>query len=143
MFQNILVVCTGNICRSPYAQYSLAALVPSASVTSAGLSALVDHGADDLGIKVALQRDIDMRQHRARQVRASIISASDLILTMEDNQLREILKRFPEARGKTFKLGKWQENKNIVDPYQKPETFFKLVFDEIDVAVGAWVKYLA
>ena len=143
MFTNVLMVCTGNICRSPYAEYMLAAKAPGVSVSSAGLSALVDEGADATGVEVARERGVDMGPHVARQLRTPLVAGADLILVMDDDHLRRLLKCYPEARGKTFKLGKWRGDKNIVDPYLKPATFFGLVYDEIDACIETWLKHLA
>ena len=143
MFKNVLMVCTGNICRSPYAEYALAAKAPGVNVSSAGLSALVDEGADATGLGVARERGVNMTSHVARQLNTAKVAGSDLVLVMDDDHLRRLLKRYPEARGKTFKLGKWLGDKNIVDPYLKPASFFALVYDEIDAAIATWLKHLA
>ena len=143
MFKNVLMVCTGNICRSPYAEYALAAKASGVKVSSAGLSALVDKGADATGLEVAAERGVDMTPHVAQQLNTAKVAGSDLVLVMDDDHLRRLLKRYPEARGKTFKLGKWLGDKNIVDPYLKPASFFALVYDEIDAAIETWLKHLA
>ncbi|WP_446668297.1 arsenate reductase/protein-tyrosine-phosphatase family protein, partial [Klebsiella pneumoniae] len=46
MFDSILIVCTGNICRSPIAERILRSLLPEKRIDSAGTGALVDHPAD-------------------------------------------------------------------------------------------------
>lgn len=74
MFNNVLMVCTGNICRSPYAEYVLAARAPGVGVGSAGLSALVDEGADATGVEVARERGVDMGPHIARQLRTPLVA---------------------------------------------------------------------
>ena len=51
-FENILVVCVGNICRSPMAEALLKQRFPEKNIDSAGVGALVGHGADDAAIKV-------------------------------------------------------------------------------------------
>tara|TARA_X000000950_G_scaffold281097_1_gene377007 strand:- start:287 stop:700 length:414 start_codon:yes stop_codon:yes gene_type:complete len=136
------MVCTGNICRSPYAEFALAKKIPGIIVSSAGLSALVNKGADATGLAVARERGIDMKEHVAKQLNTSTVTGSDLILVMDDDHLRHLLRRYPEARGKTFKIGKWMGDKNIVDPFQKPASFFALVYDEIDSAIETWLKHL-
>ncbi|HII0070531.1 TPA: protein tyrosine phosphatase, partial [Klebsiella variicola] len=45
MFNSILVVCTGNICRSPIGERILKQLLPTMQVDSAGTAALIDHNA--------------------------------------------------------------------------------------------------
>ncbi|MEI4926405.1 protein tyrosine phosphatase, partial [Klebsiella pneumoniae] len=46
MFKSILVICTGNICRSPFGEHVLHRLLPTLKIDSAGVSALVNHEAD-------------------------------------------------------------------------------------------------
>ena len=103
---------------------------------------MVDDGADATGVMVANARGVDLSPHVARQLRSSTVSSANLILVMDDGHLEQLLKRYPEARGKTFKLGKWLGEKNIVDPYRRPADYFELVFDEIDKAVDSWLPHL-
>jgi protein-tyrosine phosphatase len=138
MFDSLLVLCTGNICRSPYAEAKLKALYPNKQVQSAGTGALVGEGADAVGIELAAERGIDLTQHIARQVDRRMVNTSDLIIVMDDSHLKRLFEKYPEARGKTFKLGKWLHDKNIGDPYQKSREFFSIVFDEIDKAAESW-----
>ena len=143
MFNNVVMVCTGNICRSPYAEYALKAKAPSLTVGSAGLAAMVDQPADETGFSVSKQRNVDMTGHIARQLRSETVAGADLLLVMDDGHLSSVLKRYPEARGKTFKLGKWRGDKNIVDPYKRPADYFELVFTEIDEAINSWLPHLS
>jgi len=138
MFDNLLVLCTGNICRSPYVEAKLKAMYPNKSVQSAGTGALVGEGADATGIELAAERGLDLSQHIAQQVDRRLVNTSDVIIVMDDSHLKRLFSKYPEARGKTFKLGKWLNEKNIGDPYQKSKEFFSIVFDEIDKAVESW-----
>ena len=142
MFNKVLVLCTGNICRSPYAETLLQQRVPTATVFSAGLGAMVGDPADATGKQLAARRDVDVSQHIARQVNRQMISQADLVLVMDDEHMERLLRKYPDARGKVFKLGKWRDNKNIVDPYMKSEDFFSLVLDEIDKSVEAWLPHI-
>lgn len=142
MFNNVLVLCTGNICRSPYAEALLQQRAPSANVSSAGLGAMVGDPADETGLSLAANRSVDMSQHVARQVNRQMIAQADLVLVMDDEHMERLLRKYPEARGKSFKLGKWLDNKNIVDPYMKSEDFFGLVLDEIDKSVETWLPHI-
>ncbi|MFS9669038.1 protein tyrosine phosphatase, partial [Klebsiella pneumoniae] len=67
-FKKILVVCVGNICRSPIGEALLQQQHPNLTVKSAGLSALVGEGADDKAIQVMDEWNIDIRSHRAQQL---------------------------------------------------------------------------
>ena len=141
MFKSLLVLCTGNICRSPYAEAVLRQRAAGITVDSAGLSAMVDYEADATGQAVARDRGINMSAHKAKQVTRSLIGCSDLILVMDDEHLARLHRKYPDSRGKSFKLGKLKGDKNIVDPYLKSQSFFELVFNEIDEAVETWLPH--
>ncbi len=85
---NILMVCTGNICRSPMAAGLLSHYLPDSlktqvRVLSAGTHALHGHQAEPPAIQAMDRIDIDITGHRARQITREIARETDLILTME------------------------------------------------------------
>ncbi|MDO3658230.1 low molecular weight protein-tyrosine-phosphatase [Acinetobacter genomosp. 15BJ] len=121
--ENILVVCVGNICRSPMAEYFLKAQHPTLNISSAGIAALVGNPADAKAIHCMDQMNIDMRSHVARQLNAELIKQNDLILVMSHNQQKHIEQTWPFAKGKVFRLGHWQ-GQNVPDPYQHDQAFF-------------------
>ena len=83
MFQNILVVCMGNICRSPIAERILQKKLPGHRVSSAGINALAGKDADFQAIKTALKHGVVVAGHTARQLTPEMCNAADLILVME------------------------------------------------------------
>ncbi|MCE9679169.1 low molecular weight phosphotyrosine protein phosphatase [Shewanella sp. AS1] len=147
MFEKILVVCVGNICRSPTAEYRLKALLPNKQVSSAGISALVDKGADSTATEVAAQHGLDLQAHRARQLTADLCHQADLILVMEQGHINAVTKLAPEARGKTMLLGRWLNTESglqdIPDPYRQSKEAFEHVYSLIDAAAEAWAVKLA
>jgi protein-tyrosine phosphatase len=143
MFNNVLVVCAGNICRSPTGEYLLKdKLNSNIKVSSAGLTALVDKGAEATATCIALTQHIDMSAHKARQLDTNLVTNNDLILVMEQRHLSDLLGQYPQARGKTFLLGKWIENTEIPDPYKQSQEAFEHVYQLIEKACSAWAKYL-
>ena len=66
----------------------------------------------------------------------------DLILTMEPRHVQDILKIAPEARGKTFLLGKWQGDQKIPDPYRQQRPAFEHVYQLVQQGVASWAKHL-
>lgn len=127
MFQRILIVCTGNICRSPVAAAMLQSRLPQLSVSSAGLGALVGQSVHDEARRLAEADGYHVDDHEARQLDTEILAEADLVLVMTDGQRQALAKRWPEARGKTLLLGKWLDpthSNDIPDPYRKsPEAF--------------------
>jgi protein-tyrosine phosphatase len=144
MFNSILVVCAGNICRSPTGEYLLKNKLADSDikVSSAGLTALVGKGAETTATSIALSNNIDMSEHKGRQLSSALIAENDLILVMEERHLSDLLGQYPHARGKTFLLGKWIDDAEITDPYRQSHEAFEHVYQLIDSACNAWKKYL-
>lgn len=142
MFENILVVCTGNICRSPIAERLLRKHFPQKKIDSAGLGALVGHAADSEAILVAQENDLSLDGHKGKQFNSEIARKYDLILVMDKGHIEQISKTVPEARGKTMLLGYWLGDKEIPDPYRKSTEAFIAVYKLIDQACEAWVSKL-
>ncbi len=140
--QTILVVCVGNICRSPMAEFFIKQQYPNLSIESAGISALIGHAADDKAITCMLNDyNIDMHSHVARQLDAKLLKKADLVLVMSLNQQKHIEQTWPFAKGKIFRLGHWQ-NKNVPDPYQHDQEFFNQTCKNIRSYVLDWQSHL-
>lgn len=136
-FENILVVCVGNICRSPMAEALLKQRFPEKNIDSAGVGALVGHGADPAAIKIMEQQNIDITDHVAKQIDEDLVLKADLIFTMSDSQNKWIEERWPFCRGKTFKLGHWS-NKDIADPYKHELSAFMSAYQDIVEGIKEW-----
>ena len=137
-FENILVVCVGNICRSPMAEALLKQRFPEKNIDSAGVGALVGHSADDAAIKVMQEeQNIDINGHVAKQIDEKLAQKADLIFTMSESQNKWIEEHFPFCRGKTFKLGHWSGN-DIVDPYQHEISAFQTAYKDIVSGIEEW-----
>jgi protein-tyrosine phosphatase len=84
----VLVVCTGNVCRSPIAEGLLRAALEAKlgdqapSVASAGTMGWVGSGADPASVEAAAERGVDISAHRARELRSDEVLAADLVLAM-------------------------------------------------------------
>lgn len=139
MFQRILVVCTGNICRSPIAEALLKAGLPGKEVFSAGTMAMVGHGADPVCIELCAANDLDISGHRAQQLVQPMLQAADLVLTLDSTHSQWIYQRYPQYHGKVHKLGKWQQNEDVADPYRQPKAVFRAVYRQMDAQVSDWL----
>lgn len=138
MFSRILMVCVGNICRSPMAEavmrHELSTKVPGVIVESAGVNALVGKPADPFGIKLMHERGISLEDHRARQFTAELARGFELILVMEQGHVKAVEQIAPASRGRVFRLGKWG-NFEIPDPYRRPRGDFEQALALIDRGV--------
>ncbi|PCC98419.1 MULTISPECIES: low molecular weight protein-tyrosine-phosphatase [Halopseudomonas] len=144
MIDSILVVCVGNICRSPTAEALLKAKLEGSGITvsSAGLGALVDKPLDATATQVLEAAGYSLPEHKARQITSSMLRQAGLILAMEQRHIQSIHAMAPEARGKTLLLGKWLNNCEVPDPYRQQLPAFEHVYRILDEATSAWLPYL-
>lgn len=142
MFNSILVVCTGNICRSPIGERLLRQQLPGKLVTSAGIHGLEGHPADEDALNVALRHGLSLDGHVARKLTRSQMVKSDLILAMEPQHLHFIAAVAPELRGRSLLFGHWLEQQDIPDPYRKSSEAFEYVFELLGKASQEWARRL-
>lgn len=94
--RRVVLVCTGNTCRSPLAEALLRQALAKRGVTdivvsSAGTGAWDGAPASEGAYLVALEHGLDLSGHRARLLTADVIAASDLILTMARHHRARVL----------------------------------------------------
>ncbi|CAM3712057.1 protein tyrosine phosphatase [Rahnella victoriana] len=142
MFDSILIVCTGNICRSPIAERMLRQILPDKKIDSAGIAALVDKPADPTAVVIAQKHQLRLDNHHATQFTSSLGRQYDLILVMEKSHQAQISRSSPEVRGKVMLLGHWMEGREIPDPYRKSQEAFESVYRLIDQACHSWLQKL-
>ena len=135
--KHILVLCIGNICRSPIAEALLKQQFPDKQIWSAGLGALVGKPADPLSVEVAAAHGLDLSSHRAQQVASWMCQSAELILVMEQDHKAQLEKQFPLVRGKAFRLGEPGQF-DIADPYRKPKDAFEAAYSAIALGVSQW-----
>lgn len=127
MLDRVLIVCVGNICRSPMAEALLRARFAARGrghVESAGLGALVGRGADPIAVALMKERGLDLSGHRARQLTPEILAAADLVLVMESGHQKQIESLAPSARGRVHRIGKFG-GFDVPDPYRQPRAAFE------------------
>lgn len=138
------MVCIGNICRSPAAEGFFKNIFESKSlscdVQSAGIKAMVNHGPDPHSKNIMLNNyQIDISEHKARQINEQMMRYHDLILVMDEEQAGFLRSRYPFASGKVHRIGKWRQM-NITDPYRQSELVFEEKISQIHDSVNDWIE---
>ncbi|MFB8828546.1 low molecular weight protein-tyrosine-phosphatase [Azotobacter salinestris] len=146
MLERILIVCIGNICRSPSAQALMKEALSrgnrTVKIDSAGLAAQVGLPMEPTARAVLLEHRHRPPEHKACQLNRAMLQQADLVLVMERRHIGSIYRIAPEARGKTFLLGKWQDEAEIQDPFRRDRTAFEQAYRQIRTAVEAWAVRL-
>lgn len=143
MFNSILVVCVGNICRSPTGERLLKRALPGKNIASAGLGALVGKPADATAAEVAATHGLSLEGHSAQQLTSSLCRQYDLILVMEKGHIDAVGRVAPEVRGKTMLFGHWLNQQEIADPYRKSHEAFEFVYSQLEQSAQKWVQALS
>lgn len=146
----LLVLCHGNICRSPVAERLLSRRLrergfDDMSVSSAGFTDAEGEPSPETAVTAAAAYGVDLAGHRATAVDRELAAGSDLILLMDANNYRLLRRRYGEYRGKACFLGSFDGalDDEIQDPYAGTIDEFQRVYDRIDDAVDGFVERIA
>ncbi|MDJ1652705.1 protein tyrosine phosphatase [Raoultella sp. Ech2A] len=142
MFNSILVVCTGNICRSPTGERLLRRELANLKITSAGIGALVGKPAYSMSVEVAKSHGLSLEGHVARQITKADCQENDLILVMEKQHLEYVCKLSPEIRGKVMFFGHWLDRKETPDPYGKSLEAYEFAYNHLNESALKWAEML-
>jgi low molecular weight protein-tyrosine phosphatase len=147
MLNRILVVCAGNICRSPFAAALLSRALPEAQIDSAGLGALVGEPAAKEMQEAAAAYGVDLSAHRGRQLFRPQLEVADMIFVMEERQREILYMQYPHMFGRVFLLSHFSQGemkgKEIADPFRKSQDVFNACAQEITMHVESIGKTLA
>lgn len=144
--QSVLVVCHGNICRSPYAAALLRRSLPSQiRVGSAGFVG-PGRSCPVVAVEVAAARGLDLSGHRSQVLTPPEVFAADLILVMDTTQHWAMRALFGRGGDDVLLLGDLDpgaiETREIRDPWEQPREVFELSYNRIDRCVAELVRAL-
>lgn len=121
---NILLVCTGNTCRSSMAKGLLEQMVDdegdrSTQVDSAGLNVYVSTEASEYAVAVMEEMGIDISNHRSKQLTKEEMDWADLVLAMTPSHRSTLIDLFPQQAGKIYTLPEYAYGRDeaISDPF--------------------------
>jgi protein-tyrosine phosphatase len=144
-----LVLCHGNICRSPYTAGALRRLLargPCPRITSAGF-AWPGRPPPPEAISAAAARGVDLSDHRSTLVMGHTVQAADLIVVMDAEQRRIICNGYGRKWRDVVVLGDLDpapvETRAIFDPVQQPRAVFDETYARIDRCLHELVQVLA
>jgi protein arginine phosphatase len=134
----ILLVCTGNTCRSPLAEVLLRRAlkeegVADAEVSSAGTGAFGGEPASEGSYLVALENGLDLASHRARAVTREMLADSDLVLAMGGSHLRKL--ETLGGRPNSHLLGEYARTEGEVevgDPVGGPMEGYRATYRQLE-----------
>ena len=147
--RHVLAVCTGNICRSPMAEFILRhrlADEPEWIISSAGIFAAEGSSASQASIDVLREWEIDATPHRSRQLTRDLLAEADYVLCMTRGHVEAINAQWPECRGRVRLLtafGLDPRPEDVDDPIGCSTTVYRHVRDQVDAAISDFILYLA
>lgn len=134
----ILVVCHGNVFRSPYMQQQLQRRLPHVQVVSAGFAGS-DRSVPASAANIAARRGVDLSGYRSQPITQSKIDAADFVLVMDSRQSRELYRNFLIGRRRIFVVGDFdgvsRKAREIPDPADGDVATFEATFDRLDRCV--------
>ncbi|MCH2114483.1 MAG: threonylcarbamoyl-AMP synthase [Pirellulales bacterium] len=142
----VLIVCTGNTCRSPMAEVVMRHLVAKKMqwpnnqleqhgiiIASAGIAALSDCAPSSEAVEVMQERGMDLSKHESQPLTDKLVRHADIILTLTGGHRNALTRRWPECAERTHTLR--GDGGDINDPIGGSLTVYRACADQITSAL--------
>ena len=135
--RRLVLVCSGNVMRSAFAEAYLAKLFSSQhggpAIISAGLDAQPGRPADRIARNIAQNHKLSLEDHRARALATLELTENDVIFVMERTQVAEATRRYPAHASRIYLLTALNPSLpiDIVDPNGEGPATCQAIFDQI------------
>lgn len=143
----IVLVCTGNTCRSPMAETLLREQLrkkfgceDAVRVLSAGVAAGQGCSASPQAMEVMGKRGLDLTGHSSRSLDEEVMNVADLVLTMTRGHRAAILAAWPEMQDRVHTLRR--DGGDIADPVGMPVDVYEACAEQIERELAAWLDAL-
>ncbi|MCS7468700.1 L-threonylcarbamoyladenylate synthase [Stieleria sp. ICT_E10.1] len=143
----IVMVCTGNTCRSPMAETLMRELLrkkmgreDAVRVLSAGVAASAGGSASPQSIEVMGERKLDLTGHASQPLGDDIMNVADLVLTMTRSHRAAILAAWPDMHDRVFTLR--HDGGDISDPIGMPVDAYRQCADQMEGELEKWFQRL-
>ena len=148
MSSNILFVCTGNMCRSPMAEYMLRSRLPLGSkwqVSSAGTMTGDGMDASANAVEVLHEIGIDMSGHRTRALTEEMIGKATVIIAMSQEHVEDVVSIDLGAKEKIFLVRSFDEHadtRDVPDPVGWDIDVYRGTREMIDGALPGLLEFI-